>query len=133
MLRGQSFTKVGILGLLGILGNGSFALATAGLVTVAPRVVALVSAFMLLHVVFARKGLVADGAVHTFLPGVFLPMPGSMSGRGKGSLAIVRLRIWTRILVLLAAGRRWANRRRLALNLCGHGRGRYGWDRSGRD
>lgn len=118
---------------MGILGDGSFALASAGLVAVAPRVVALVCAFMLFHVVFARKGLVADGAVHAFLPGVFLPMPGSMSGRGEGSLAIVRLRIWTRILVLLAGGRRGANWRRLALNLRGHGRGRYGRDRSGRD
>ena len=46
-------------------------------------------ALMLFHVVFARKGFVAGGAVDVFLASVFLAVAGGVAGRGECAMARV--------------------------------------------
>ena len=48
-----------------------------------------VRALMLLHVVFARKGFVAGGAVDVFLARVFLAVAGGVAGCGECAMARV--------------------------------------------
>lgn len=57
---------------------------------------------MLLHVVFAGEGFVADGTVHTLLPGVLLSVTCSMTGRGEGGGTAVSLCVGAWIFVFLA-------------------------------
>lgn len=66
----------------------------------------LVRAFMLLHVVLAREGLVADGTQDTLLTRVLLAVTSSVTRRGEGRVAVVRLRVRTRVFILLARRRR---------------------------
>lgn len=59
-----------------------------------------VSANMLFHIVLASEGFIADGTVHAFLTGVFLPVAGSVSRGRECSRAAMGYRIRTRVLVL---------------------------------
>lgn len=64
-----------------------------------------VSPNMLLHVVLAGESLVADRAMHTFLPRVLLAVTSSMPRRGECGRAAMTHSIGTRVLALSPAPR----------------------------
>ncbi len=79
---------LGLLGFLRVFGDGSLA-STRRIVTVATGLRPLVCALMLFHVVLARKGFVADGAMDPLLASVLLSMTRSVARGGECSLTIM--------------------------------------------
>ncbi len=61
--------------------------------------------FVLFHVVFASKGLVARGAADVFLASVLFAMAGGVAGCGEGVGAFILFGMWARILLFGGTGR----------------------------
>lgn len=61
--------------------------------------------FMLLHVVFARKGFVACWAKDVLFSRMFLSMTGGVARSSKGVPAGIASSVWTRVFFLGLFGR----------------------------